>query len=494
MFRTLYSKLAGVILALFIVTGILFFVVFFPAVDMYHQEVSQKLNRELAQSIVKENLLLKNSKINDEALKHVFHMMMVINPSIELYLLDPGGKIMTYSAAPGKVKLTTVDLSPVHKWLSKKSSLPLLGQDPRNPGKRKVFSAARIKRENTLEGYLYIILGGEDFESIAQRIQHSYILKVSGWAMFAGFVITFILGLLTFFLLTRRLRRLSLGIGAFQAGKDLSAIELPRQHDKKTKGDEIDQLADTFMKMAIRIEEQVELLEQTDHMRRELIANVSHDLRTPLATLTAYVETLQIKADSLSEEEVRKNLEVTKKQCKRLNSLVHDLFELSRLDAAEITPALEPFNIAELVQDIVLNYQLPAKRKQISLTAHSDKMYHQVVADIRLVERALENLLGNALRHTPVGGSVAVKLSSSGRSVKIRVLDTGVGIEKELLPHIFDRYQSSRQNTKSSERFSGLGLAIAKKIIELHGSALDVESEVNSGSSFSFSLPIHHSA
>lgn len=488
MFHSLYSKLACVILILFALAGTLILAVFFPAVDMYHKEISQKLNRDLAKSIVKENLLVEANKVNEDALKNVFHMMMVINPSIELYLLNPEGKILTYSAAPGKVKLDAVDLTPVHSWLDGKSSIPLLGLDPRNPRIQKIFSAAEILRQDKLEGYLYIILGGEDFDSIAQKLQHSYILRVSGWIIFAGFFLTAVIGLLTFFMLTRRLKTLAKGIEAFQTGRELSSITLPRGLNKNDHGDEIAQLTSTFSEMANRIENQVEQLEKTDQTRRELIANVSHDLRTPLATLTAYIETLQLKSQSFSEQERDQHLATTKKHCSRLTSLVNDLFELSTLEAAETTLTIEPFNLADLVQDIVLNYQLMAKKKNITLSADNKLQNNFVLADIRLIERTLENLLSNGLRHTPVGGLVTVQLFQHNYSARVQVQDSGAGIDEELLPNIFDRYQSGRNRTQSGGYNSGLGLAIAKRIIDLHGSRLNASSSPKSGSCFWFDL------
>ena len=123
-----------------------------------------------------EKLLMQDSRINDEALKEIFHMLMVINPTIEIYLLDPEGKILAFSAPPGKVKRQTVDLSPVKTYLSGDFSIPIMGDDPREPTGKKVFSVARIPKHGKIEGYLYVILGGETYDSVVQKLKGSYIL------------------------------------------------------------------------------------------------------------------------------------------------------------------------------------------------------------------------------------------------------------------------------------------------------------------------------
>ena len=135
MFRSLYSKLAAVLLGLFVLVGLSIVAVTLYSAEMYQQEVDQKLNRELAAHIVSEKLLLQDNQINEEALKEIFHMLMVINPSIEIYLLDPAGNILAFSAPPGKVKRKRVNLEPVNKWLKEEVTYPILGDDPRNSAK-----------------------------------------------------------------------------------------------------------------------------------------------------------------------------------------------------------------------------------------------------------------------------------------------------------------------------------------------------------------------
>src|SRR5210317_1316848 len=160
MFRSLYSKLAAVLTGLFCLVGLAIIVVTMFSTDMYQQEVNQRLNSKLADHIVAERLLMQDNRVNQEALADIFHMLMVINPSIEVYLLDTRGNILAFSAAPGKVKRRRVNLEPLLDMLDKNVTIPLRGDDPRDPTGKKVFTVARIPEQGRLQGYLYVILGG----------------------------------------------------------------------------------------------------------------------------------------------------------------------------------------------------------------------------------------------------------------------------------------------------------------------------------------------
>lgn len=137
MFRSLYSKLAAVLTILFCLVGLAIIVETMFSTDMYQQEVNQRLNSKLADNIVAERILMHNNRVDQEALEDIFHMLMVINPSIELYLLDTRGNILAFSADPEKIKRRRVDLAPVKKLLQSRSNIPVLGDDPRSRGGKK---------------------------------------------------------------------------------------------------------------------------------------------------------------------------------------------------------------------------------------------------------------------------------------------------------------------------------------------------------------------
>jgi signal transduction histidine kinase len=490
MFKSLYSKLAAVLTGLFCLVGISFLAVTMFSTEMYQQEVNQRLNLRLAEHIVSEKLLIKENRVNREALAEIFHMLMVINPGIEIYLVDPEGKILAFSAPKGKVMRDRVDLRPIRKLLSGAVKLPLLGDDPRDTRGRKVFTAARIPGHGRLEGYLYVILGGEVYDSVVHKLKRSYILQISGWMIAASLFFALVAGLLLFALLTGRLRRLAHAVDAYKGKQTPKLSELPVLQGGNA-GDEIDRLASTFKRMAERIEEQMEKLRQSDALRSELIANVSHDLRTPLSTLQGYIETLLLKEKDLSEEERKNYLETAIRHCERLGKLVSELLELAKLDSNEISLRPEAFHPGELVQDVVQKFQLKAKDKGLHLMTRLNKDLPFVKADIGLIERALENLIENAIHYTPSGGSISLILTPDEETVSIEVKDTGTGIPAEELPHIFHRFYQLDKSRKGGPDHSGLGLAITRKILELHDRSIEVESLVNAGTTFTFKLPLH---
>ncbi|UCD36116.1 MAG: hypothetical protein JSU90_04605 [Nitrospiraceae bacterium] len=489
MFKSLYGKLALVLFALFFVVGAAFIVISVISTEKYQQEINQKLNRKLAELIVAETVILRDSRIHHDALKEIFHMLMVINPSIELYLLDTEGKILAFSADPGKVRRERVDLGPIRKWLGGNGTLPLLGDDPRNTLGEKAFTAAPIFTEGRLEGYLYIILGGETYDSIIQKIQGSYILKLSIRVISLSLLVALMAGLLIFAFLTRRLKRLAAVMDGYESRTAVEKLDLPPV-GRDGPHDEIDRLITTFRRMTERIQVQMQTLERSDNMRRELVANVSHDLRTPLATLRGYMETLLMKDNRLSPEERRTYLAIAISHCERLGKLITDLFELATLDARDSTVHCESFSLSELVQDVVQKFSLSARDKQINIETNIGKDLPFVFADIALIERVLENLLENAVRYTPEGGSIAIALSSHiSEHITIQVSDTGRGIPEEEIPRIFDRFYQLDSNRRNKPFHSGLGLAITKRILELHNAAIDVKSHVGTGTTFTFSLP-----
>ncbi len=490
MLRSLYAKLALVLLVLFFLIGMSFIIISVFATEQYQQEVNQKLNRELAELIVAENNILQDNQINQKALKDIFHMLMVINPSIEIYLLDREGSILAFSAEPGKVKRNKINLVPVKQFISGQS-LPVFGDDPRDADGKKVFTAAAINTEKRLEGYLYVILGGEIYDNIIQKIQGSYILQLSIRVITISLIVALAAGLLIFAFLTRRLKRLAAAMDEYKSGMPLDELRIPVS-EHNIANDEIDTLGITFRHMTKRINSQVKKLEQSDSMRRELVANVSHDLRTPLATMRGYIETLLLKDESLSAEERRDYLQIAINHCERLSKLISDLFELAKLDARERVVHSEPFSLSELVQDVVQKFRLTAEKQMTSIVTNIGQELPFAYADIAMIERVLENLLDNALRYTPEKGSVSIVLTNHDNdSITVQVTDTGSGIPENEISHIFNRFYTTDRSRKDESSHSGLGLAITKKILELHGTSIHVRSDQNSGTTFTFELPVY---
>jgi len=491
MIKSLYGKLVAVLLGLVVFIGAIG-VIFALALEReYEREVSQRLNRNLASNLVAADVLLVDGEINEAGLEHVFHSLMVVNPSIEVYLLTLDGEIVAYSAPKGRVKRTSVSVEPIKAFLAGQP-LPIMGDDPRDFNRTKIFSVSPIMVEDRYEGYLYVVLASEEHDSAVLVPRSSHIVRLGIGVLCGSLVVALAAGVVLFNLITRRLRRLSTSIDTFRRS-DFSEPLPPQQRFEDRSEDEIGRLGRTFHRMEERILQQVQKLKQTDELRRELIANVSHDLRTPLASMSGYLETLSLKEDNLTHEERRKYLDIALKHTSRLGRLVTELFELARLESKEMQVAVEPFPISELVQDVVQDFQLRASAAGVGLSVRQPENAPLVSADIALIQRVLQNLIENALKHTEDGGTVAVVLESSGNQVVVRIEDTGCGIPEADLQKVFERFYQAESESGSAADTSptgGLGLAIVKKILDLHGSGVRVASSVGEGSAFWFSLPV----
>jgi len=490
MFKTLYCKLAAVLVGLFCLIGALYILLTLYTTRMYFQEVNQKLNRTLAQHLVSEKILMKNSRVEEAALQDIIHMLMVVNPGIEVYLLDPNGRILAFSAPPGKVQRQTVSLGPLKRFLDGTSSLPILGDDPRDLNHKKVFSVAPIPLKGSIQGYVYVILGGEEFDTAAQMLQGSYILRLSVWAVAGGLVFALLAALLLFNRMTQRLLRLTTAMETFRQ-RDFSEPPAFLSRFRAGSGNEIDRLGTIFMHMADRIVDQIKELKKVDALRREFVTTIAHDLRTPLTSLQGYLETLLLKEGALTYEERRNYLTTAAKRSEQLGKLVSQLFELAKLDSPDVQVHSEPFSLGELIQDILQKFQLTAGKKTIRLQMNVPENLPLAFADIGLIERVLDNLIENALRYTPEDGSITVTAVPGDERITVQVSDTGSGIRPEDVPHLFDRFYRMGKSRQESSGGSGLGLVIVKRILQLHESDIQVKSAVNIGTTFRFTLPAY---
>jgi signal transduction histidine kinase len=498
--KSLFAKLS---FALFLVVTLLgsgFFLIERYSTQSYYEEITQRLNASIAMYVTGERQLMEDFVVNSEALSLLAQQAMVINPTVEVFLLDTEGNILAHPFPPESIVQNRVDLSPVKALIGGNVDMPLRGTDPRNQDREKIFSAFPVMHNEVLQGYLYAVLGGAKYDELANAVRDSYVQRISAGALLAIVLAAFLIGLLVFWLFTRRLSLLTTRVKAFtdsgfgentqgrEPGSSLPDLnKYPSRSDDRA--DEIGQLEFAFSAMANKLYEQFENLKKTDQLRRELVSNVSHDLRTPLASMHGYVETLLIKNDELSSQERREYLEIARKHTQRLGELIGDLFELSKLDAASIHPNLEAFSLAELLHDTVSEFSLDARKREIDLSVEAPNAPSIVYADIGLLQRVLENLIRNALKFTPVGGRICIRLEKKPGAVAVAIEDTGCGIAEEDLEHVFDRFYRAENATQESSHNAGLGLAIVRKILDLHGSRITVSSQVDQGTCFQFDLP-----
>jgi len=298
-----------------------------------------------------------------------------------------------------------------------------------------------------------------------------------------------LIGLYIFRRLTLRLRGLQEKVTVFSASDYRPPQEFIETVDIND-GDEITELENHFNQMGRHIVEQWAALKQQDQLRREMVASISHDLRTPLASAQGYLETIALKADTLSDNDKKQYLNIAIKQTKRLQALIDQLFELVKLEARDTEISFENFSILELVYDIVNKFKLRANEKNIRILVDEKAEDAQVVADIGLIERVLDNLIDNALQYSPDNKKIWLEVTvDKDQKICVSVNDEGKGISSKEKKLIFERFPRADNPQRTSTGHAGLGLAIVKKIIELHNQRVWVESEPGKGSRFSFTLP-----
>lgn len=482
--RTYPAKLGLLFLVLVAVGGVASVLVALRVFDRRQVEIDQRLNRDIAASMASEIEPLLLSAAEDGRIGSAMHYMMVMNPAVEIYLLDGSGSILDYFAAEGPpVQVERVDVAPIEGFLSGDAPLPILGDNPRRPEARHHFSAAPISLGADESGYLYVILRSSEYDAATMGLQRRYLLRALTTSSLITIPIVGMLGLVVFFFMTRPLKRLTRTVRTFGSG-EYTARSSIRSHD------EIGDLAENFNWMADTIVGNMKRLAHADRERRELIANISHDLRNPLATIQGYLETLSQKDPTLGVAERGRYYDILLSTAKALPRLVDDLFELSKLEAPDAKPSMERFSLSELVQDVVMQWKSRAADRGVDLSTKRPDDLYLVYGNVGLIERALMNLVRNAIAHTPEGGAVVVSLAGKPGEVRVEVADTGVGISAKDRERVFDRFYIADASRSKSRDGSGLGLAICKRIVELHGGAIGVDSEEGVGSTFHFELPL----
>ena len=248
---------------------------------------------------------------------------------------------------------------------------------------------------------------------------------------------------------------------------------------KTRSNDEIGELADSFNSMAAT-------LEQAEQSRRQLTADIAHELRTPLTIIEGTVEGI---LDDVFEAD-SEHLNSIKEQTLLLTHLINDLRDISLAESGQLTLNLQPTDIVDLVKRVVTGFEPNAGEKNIRLDLSVSVESLEMEVDPVRMEQVISNLLGNAIRHTPEGGSITVAISREDDKLELSVSDTGEGITPEDLPHVFERFYRSGTSRSRKEGGTGLGLAIVKQMVEAHGGTVTVESTPGKGSTFLISLPL----
>ena len=463
------------------------------------KETIQRQNMGLAYGIaamLQRDLIDAAGNADLLSMRELARNVMKINPALEIYLLDAQGHVLAHALDDMASEFGSVDIGPVRRLAIPSIApvrLPVLGDDPMRAGRQGVFSATALGNGQTPDGYLYVILDGAGQASAIGTPAPDSLRAL----LLALLSISVVLGGLAIWIirtLTRPLEDLTREVRRFDERNAATSLQLPA-----TGSLEMRALHDAIASMQSRIREQMRALKARDSSRRELIANVSHDLRTPLANIRGYVETLQLDGQQMRDGEWQQCLTIIARQTESMGRHVSALFELSKLESGAIVPDPTAFPLAELVQDVLMGQSVHGAENTPSLVFDPGPEPQSLVwADIALIERALQNLVANAYRYTPPGQQITVTLriegdSASRRRLVLRIANPGPGIAPEDVPFVFDRYRRARaaapSAASSAQGGTGLGLAIVKRILELHDAEISLTCTTASETAFEFSLP-----
>jgi signal transduction histidine kinase len=410
-------------------------------------------------------------------------------PDTGLYLLDLDGRVLA-SAGETQPFWTSyrVDLAPVVDSMSTDPALPIIADDPDFEGDTSLVTARQVLHQGGPRGWLYVVARRTDLGTAMPALLGSYAIRTAATVGLMTIAIGVLLTMAMISLLTRPLTALTRATEQVR-NSGFSDEQCVGFFPDADRDDEIGRLGRTFHDAFDRLRQETERVRTIDSRRREMVASVSHDLRTPLTALVGQIETIRMKRDSLPAEAQEHLLERALQNARHLKQLTDALAELARLDSPEFRAQPEPIAIGELADDVVQRFAAAAQEAGVTLTVEYPDGLPLTRADAALVERALANLLDNALRVTPEGGRVRVRALRDAGGIRLEVADTGPGVSEEDQPLVFERfYQTSRHREHRGS--SGLGLAIVKRVAELHGGTAGLRSEPGRGSTFFIELPL----
>lgn len=448
------------------------------------QQTEQQLLRRLAMHIATD--IAGSSAAGDARFQSAAEQLSTTNPGVDLYLLDDLGRVRARYPRSASLRNDMVALQPLRDLLAGQP-LPILGDDPMHAGQRKIFSVALYDLPGRPNGYVYAVLHGSAHAMAAADARGGATVRNAVWAACVVVPLGLVAALVAFRLVARPLSRLTTEVQALE----LAAV--PGQPDvvrgASAAGvavrDEISALRSAFLNLSLSNAAQWTSLNQQDQHRREWLANISHDLRTPLASMQGYLETVLLKSVSLSDAERDQYLRTALSECRRLGRLAQELLELARLELGAVKPDFETFSLVELAQDVLQKLALSAQARQQLLVPDFAPGALEVQADIGMIERVLTNLIDNAIRHTPPGGRIRLQVAPDGEVLRIEVADHGPGIPPALRPGLF----SHSMHRLPSPDGGGLGLAIVQQLLQLHGSDIRLHDGPGGGAVFTFTLP-----
>lgn len=450
----------------------------------HEQEALQRLSHGLARHIVGHWPVIASTQPGQaEAAERaaVLQMLMAVNPGVQVYLLDADGRVQAYLGEPGMVRQHQVDLAPVRRFLGD-GALPILGTDPMGGPQGRIFSAAMFppaSGDARPPGYLYIVLDGAARAQVAASLSLHRVWQGAAVVGAAGLLAALVAGVLLVRRLTRPLNRLAGRMHRYaRAAGEAAQLQPP--------ADEVQAITQAWDGLTQRVEQQAAQEAQQAAAHREMMASVAHDLRTPLTALHGQLEALA----SVPAAQQSRLLGTALAQSDKVRRLSQQLFELATLQSTDQLLHRERFSLDELVSDAVQKFSPLPDRATVVLDGPPPGRL-ELDGDLQLIERALSNLIDNALRHAPGPNPVRVALRRLGSLAEVVVQDAGPGLSAELLQRLAQG-QSLREPPlhRPGGGIGGLGLAIAQRVARLHGGSLQPLASPGGGTRLCLALPL----
>ncbi|MEP6926903.1 MAG: HAMP domain-containing sensor histidine kinase [Ginsengibacter sp.] len=479
---SIFRRITILVFALITILGILFMALTYYATNHYHLASTQLLNKDVAAHIAKFASPFDRSGINKRKADSVFKNVMVLNPSTEVYFLDTAGNVMDFYGPNKEIKLWKIPLENIDKFILSKGEEYIKSPDPKDQSQNKIFSAAEVIGKSKRLGYIYVILGSNEYRNVSQMLFSSHISSFAIKAFIFIIILSIIFSLLYIQRIQKSFNRMVNVLEKFQNG-DFNA------RFKTKDNDELAPVSKAFNKMADLLTYNINQLTKSELERKDFIANISHDLLTPLSVARGYAETLLIKKDEISPKELDNYLEMILKKILQVEHMDKQLFEISKMESAEFKAKKEPFVLSEIVQETVNIFQLSSSKKKVNLKCIQCQYHVWVNADVRLMERVIQNLIDNAVKSTPENADILVSLEVTNNNLIFKIENTGPPLSQGLLEWI--NSPENEQGQQTVKPGSGLGLSIIKKILYLHNSSLQAYSTSNSVNIFTFSVEIY---
>jgi signal transduction histidine kinase len=385
-----------------------------------------------------------------------------------------------------------VSLVPITRLLAAPIGETVFGEDPDFMSRPSLFAAAPFLSAvdgKTPLGYVYVLMRPPDSD-VTRTLMSSYANRSAVAVALGAALASTLLVFAVLFLITRPLQRLTDAADAVSAtvSDELMATDTLPHEAYESRNDEIGRLARAFRAMVIRLRAQLQRVKRMDATRREWVANVSHDLRTPLTSLIGHLEMVQLRGERLSDAERVRFLDVAMRNAQHLDRLSSSLFDLARLDSDDLPLDKSPAHLGELLDDLVTRFVPVAEARGIRLTVDYAAGLPLVTVDAALVERAVVNLIDNALRYTPDGGAIMLTVAAADGDVVLSVADSGNGIAPEAVAHVFERFFQGSQH-REGRGHAGLGLALVHRVAELHGGSVTAANRETGGAQFTMRFP-----